>query len=103
MSNQTYKFRGGMWKGFIATTWPYVWLEIGCDSLSLIDTSLKREYHFAHSDIERIAVSKYFPFIAYGIRIYPHDKSKARVLYFWYPGLNLGEITDALKKYNWMQ
>lgn len=102
MLNQSFKFRGGMWHGFIATTWPYVRLEVGKDKLSIFDESLKREYHFTHDSVLKITIKRFIPIIAYGIRIYPRDKTKEQVLYFWYVSLHFRQLIDALKKYDWL-
>ncbi len=108
--NQRYKFRGGVWIGFEASTWPFGALEVSEDELAIIDENLtltgnvssKRERRFTHDEIEKIEVKKYFPIIAYGIQIVPRDKTKGTLLYFWYAGFRFKRLINALKQFGWI-
>lgn len=88
--------------GFLATTWPFGILEVGLDSLVIRDESMKREYRFRHSEVEKIEIRKIIPFIACGIRIIPVDKMKDDPLYYWSIGPQLKKILVALKESGWI-
>lgn len=100
--NKIHKFRGGVWLGFTAATWPWGVLEVSSDQLVVIDESLKKEVSFTHEEIEKIEIKRYFPVIAYGICITPRDKMKRQLLYFWYISFRFKKLINALKQFNWL-
>jgi hypothetical protein len=102
MTNKDYIFRGGVWIGFIASTWPSGVLEVSQNQLAVIDECLKRERRYSHDEIEKIEIKKYLPIIGYGIKIIPHDKTNESFLYFWYVSFYFENLINTLKKFGWI-
>ena len=107
MPDQTYKFSGGVWIGYFSYTWPYAKLEISPERLTVKIEGLpfdraKKELSFTHDEIEKVEVKKYFPVIAYGIRIVVRDKRVSRLFYFWYISFKFKKLISALKEFGWI-
>jgi hypothetical protein len=81
MNTITHKFKGGVWIGLWANSWPFGSLEIDKEKLVLRDNLINKEFNFLKNEVEKIVPKKVLPVIGYGIRIYP--KSKTVPLYFW--------------------
>lgn len=97
MSDQYFKFKGGVWLGNTSVTWPFGRLEINPDQLIISIEGLpfnnsKIERRFTHNEIEKIEIKKYFPIIGYGIHIVAKDK-KLRAFYIF------GIVAFILKSY----
>lgn len=107
MENQNYKFKGGVWMGFMAYTWPFGKLEVSSDQLIIAVEGLpfdrsRREFRFRHDEIEKIKVIKVFPIIGYGIHIYPRDKKVSSFLYFWYLSFGFKKLIKVLIEFGWL-
>jgi len=69
MLDQSFKFKGGAWIGYMSYTWPFAKLEVAPDYLIIAIEGLpfdrsRRELRFTHDEIEKIEVKKYIPIIA---------------------------------------
>lgn len=102
MTIQNDRFRGGVWTGPWASTWPFGVLEVGQDYLVISDESLERESRFVRGDIERIEVKRILPIIGFGIRIVPVNKARGGNLYFWYPSFRFKKLISALREHGWL-
>ncbi|MFA6394086.1 MAG: hypothetical protein WCW25_04405 [Patescibacteria group bacterium] len=100
MSNKSYKFRGGMWSGILATTWPFITLEINKDYLILHNELLQRDYLLSKKEVIKIELKNYIPFIANGIRIYHANKNYDEIIIFWVFRLN--KLIETLKETGWL-
>jgi len=104
MSN---KFKGGVWLGIWAYTWPFGRLEVSSDYLVVSVEGLpfynkKIERRFTHENLEKIKVMKYFPIIAYGINVVSRDKKIESPICFWYVSFKFKKLINTLKEFNWM-
>lgn len=99
--SKRYKFKGGAWIGLISATWPWGVLEFDRNQLTICVVGMK-EINFARNEIDKLEIKKYFPIIAYGIRIVPKDKIKGTLLYFWYISFSLKKLTNSLKECGWL-
>lgn len=107
-SPDTYTFHGGVWFNRIQATWPFGRLEVSPKQLivSIEETPFsdaKIERQFKHEDLEKVEVKKYFPVIAYGIRIIPRDKTKDNIVYFWYTSFGFNKLISALEYSGWVR
>ncbi len=107
MLNQSFKFKGGAWIGYISATWPFGKLEVSPDQLviaieGLPFSSSKIEHRFTHYEIEKIEIKKYFPIIAYGIHIIAKDKKIGNLLFFWYVSFRFKNLVSALRACSWI-
>ncbi len=103
----TTTFHGGAWIGQVQATWPFGRLEVGPDKIiiSIEETpfiNLKSERQFTRDNLQKVEIKKYFPVIAYAVRITPRDQTKEKSLYFWYSSFGFKKLTDTLRKYNWI-
>lgn len=101
--NQNYKFRGGIWIGLWANSWPSGVLEFNSTSLVLRDVMIGREYRFTKDDIVRIEIKKYFPVIGCGIRICHTSKNFNKKLYFWYHSFGFEKLISSLRVCGWLE
>ncbi len=103
MTNQSYKFRGGIWIGWLwANSWPNVVLEVSQDSLILRDEMIHKEFKFSKGDITKIEIKKFFPIIGYCIRIHHNNKNYNERLFFGYPSFKFNKLLEALKECDWL-
>lgn len=104
IKDQTYRFRGGIWIGFLYTsTWPFGSLEISRNALILRDEMFDIKYEFSKQDDIRIEIKKGYIFFARGIRIYHKKKNYNNRLYFWYFRSRFENLVNVLKEFGWMQ
>ena len=97
MNNFNKKFKGGVWIGALANTWPFGALDIDQNRLILCDKLFKKEIIFPKQEIKRIEIKKYLPIIGYGIRIYSKNPKQNDLYCFWYVGFHFSEFTNKLK------
>lgn len=103
MVKKNYKFRGGLWVGWSANSWPNGILEIGLNTLILRDEMLGKEFIFSKNEISEIKIKKFFPVIGYGIRIYHRNKNYNKKIFFWYWSFRFNKLINALKKLGWLK
>lgn len=95
-----YKFRGGVWMGLWANSWPFGSLKIDEEEIILRDDMIGKRFEFQKDEIDKIVPKRIFPIIGCGIRIYP--KKKNVKLCFWVGGkAKLNQLTSALKTLNY--
>ena len=58
-----------------------------------------KEIEFLQGEIKQIKIKKFFPIIAYGIRIHP--KNVDNNYYFWYVGLHFNKLLNAIRECGW--
>jgi len=96
--------------GFRSSTWPFGALEVSKDQLAIMDENLtvtgkvesKIEHRFTHDEIEKIKIVRVFPIIGYGIHIFPRDRTKGQLFYFWYISFRFKKLINALKQFGWL-
>ena len=103
LEEKSYKFRGGLWIGLLANSWPSGVLEVAQNSLILRDEMFKKEYKFSKEDIVEIKIKKVFPIIGYGIRLIHTNQNYNSEIYFWYWSFRFDQLINALKECGWLK
>jgi len=100
--SKIYKFRGGVWIGAWATSWPFCILEVAHNFLAIHDEMLKRDLSFSKDEIVQIEIKKYIPVIGYGIKIKHTKKNYDSIVYFWYVSFRFNKLSNALTELGWI-